>query len=38
MNCAVDGYNGAPVFSNTAYNNSGSFVTFLIFGIVSLGN
>lgn len=38
MNCAVDGYNGAPVYSATAYNNSGVFLSYLIFGIVALGN
>lgn len=38
MNCAIDGYNGAPVYSNTAFNNSGVYVAFLIFGLVSLGN
>ncbi len=38
MNCAIDGYNGAPIYSNTAYNTSGVYITFLIFGLLSLGN
>jgi hypothetical protein len=38
MGCVIDGYNGSPIYSNTAYNNSPTWITFSICGIVSLSN
>lgn len=36
LNCAIDSYNGGPNYSNIAYNNSGTWVSFCICGIISL--
>lgn len=36
MGCLIDGYNGSPIYSNVAYNNSTSWISFAIFGVVAL--
>jgi hypothetical protein len=38
LGCAIDGYQGSPVYSNTAYNNSGTWVIFLIGALVTMGS
>jgi hypothetical protein len=38
MNCAIDSYNGGPVYSDRIYNSSPFFIGFLIAGIASLCN
>ena len=38
MGCVIDGYQGGPIYSNTAYNSSPTWITFLICSIVSMCN
>jgi hypothetical protein len=38
LGCLIDSYQGAPVYSNTAFNNSSVWISFLICSLVSAGN
>jgi hypothetical protein len=36
MGCLIDGYQGAPVYSNTVYNNSSIWIAFLACSLLSM--
>lgn len=36
LGCLIDGYNGSPTYSNVAYNNSTTWISFAICGVASL--
>lgn len=38
LSCAIDGYNGAPNYSATAYNGSNTWFIFVVCGLITLGN
>jgi hypothetical protein len=37
MGCVIDNYQGAPIYSSTAYNNSPTWIIFLICSLISMG-
>lgn len=36
LGCAIDGYQGAPIYSSTAYNNSTPWIAFLACSLISM--
>lgn len=38
LGCLIDGYQGEPIYSSTAYNNSTTWIVFLICSLVSMRN
>jgi len=38
LGCGIDGYLGKPVYSATAFNNSNTWLSFLLCGLLTLSN